>query len=156
MAGLMRDYNPFANLDLHIPAAYRDALTQYTTSQGGKGDTSPETTPFNRYVDMWFTAIAIGAEQGLFLSREERHRFVTGAVLQGDLIRIEFLQMLAIAHTDDPFVVSHPRQVVEIADGYAAGGIPVLVDWLEDSGRTPLMAITRGLSRFMDQVPAIS
>ena len=35
MVGLTRDYNPFGNLDLHIPTAYRDEVKRYTTTQGG-------------------------------------------------------------------------------------------------------------------------
>ena len=150
MSGLMRDFNPFANVDLHVPKAYRDALSRYTTSQGGKGDTSPDTTPFHRYVDMWFMALAVGAEKSLYISEFDRHRFMTGAVLQGDIARIEFLQMVAIRHEDDPFVVSKPRQVVDIADGYAAGGMPVVIDWLEDHSRTPLMSLTRNVTQFLD------
>ena len=58
--------------------------------------------------------------------------------------------MVAIRHEDDPFVVSKPRQVVDIADGYAAGGMPVVIDWLEDHSRTPLMSLTRNVTQFLD------
>ena len=80
-----RDYNPFANLDLHIPAVYRDEVKRYTTSQGGDGDTSVESTPFVRYVDLWAAAVAVGAQEDSFISVEDKHRFIQGSVLQGDL-----------------------------------------------------------------------
>jgi hypothetical protein len=59
-----RDYNPFANLDLHIPVAYRDEVKRFTTTQGGDGDTSVESSPFVRYVDLWAAAVAVGAQMG--------------------------------------------------------------------------------------------
>ena len=153
-----RDYNPFANLDLHIPVAFRDHVKRYTTTQGGDGDTSMESTPFKRYVDLWAAAVAVGAQEGVFLSiddKDSRHRFIQGSVLQGDLARIEFLQLLAIGHTGDPYVVKDSRKVVEIADAYAAGGLPILVKWLEDGIQTPMVSLTKNLIRFLDEAEVV-
>lgn len=151
MVGLTRDYNPFGNLDLHIPVAFRDDVTRYTTTQGGGGDGSPESVPFVRYVDLWSAAVAVGAEERAFVSGSEQHRFIQGSVLQGDLVRIEFLQLVAIAHTEDPYVVSDPRQVIEIADAYAAGGLPILMDWLDGGVQTPMMSLTKSVMRFLEE-----
>jgi hypothetical protein len=149
-----RDYNPFANLDLHIPVAYREDVKRYTTTQGGDGDTSVESTPFRRYVDLWAAAVAIGAQEGAYVSIDEkdaRHRFIQGSVLQGDLARIEFLQLLAIGHSGDPYVVKDSRKVIEIADSYAAGGMPILIEWLEDGIQTPIVSLTKNLIRFLKE-----
>lgn len=100
--GFTSDYNPFANLDLHIPVAFRGDVTRYTTSQNGGGDTSEDSTPFVRYVDLWALAVAIGAEENAYVSGVEQHRFILGSVPQGDLVRIEFLQLIAIAHSRTP------------------------------------------------------
>lgn len=149
MVGLTRDYNPFGNLDLHIPAAYRDEVRRYTTTQGGDGDTSVGSAPFLRYVDLWAAAVAIGAEEEVYVSGTEQHRFIQGSVLQGDLIRIELLQLIAIAHTEDPYVVSDPRRVIDIADAYAAGGIPILMDWLQGGAQTPMVSVTKQVIRYL-------
>lgn len=150
-----RDYNPFANLDLHIPTVYRDDVQRYTTTQGGDGDTSIESRPFVRYVDLWATAVAVGAQEKAFVTlneKEAKHRFIQGAVLQGDLDRIEFLQLLAIGHTNDPYVVKDSRKVIEIADSYAAGGLPILIDWLKNGGpQTPMLHLTKQLIRFLTE-----
>jgi hypothetical protein len=154
VVGLTRDYNPFGNLDLHIPTAYRDDVKRYTTTQGGDGDTSEESAPFVRYVDLWAAAVAVGAEERAHVSNIEQHRFIQGSVLQGDLVRIEFLQLIAIAHTEDPYVVMDARKVIDIADGYAAGGLPILMDWLDGGVQTPMVSVTKNIIRFLaDKTP---
>jgi hypothetical protein len=153
MPGLTRDYNPFANLDLHIPTAYRDDVKRYTTTQGGDGDTSEESAPFIRMVDLWSSAVSVGAEERAFVSvsSTEQHRFIQGSVLQGDLVRIEFLQLIAIAHTEDPYVVADSRKVIEIVDAYAAGGLPILMDWLDGGVQTPMVSVTKNVIRFLSE-----
>lgn len=149
-----RDYNPFANLDLHIPAVYREDVKRYTTTQGGDGDTSVESSPFMRYVDLWAAAVAVGAQEGAYVSLDEKdakHRFIQGSVLQGDLARIEFLQLLAIGHTGEPYVVKDSRKVVEIAEAYAAGGLPILMEWLDGGVQSPMTSLTKQLIRFLNE-----
>ena len=149
-----RDYNPFANLDLHFPKAYWEDVKRYTTTQGGDGDTSVESSPFKRYVDLWAAAIAVGAQVGAYVSiddKDARHRFIQGSVLQGDLTRIEFLQLLAIGHSGDPYVVKDSRKVIEIAEAYAAGGLPILMEWLDGGVQTPMVSLTKNLIRFLNE-----
>lgn len=152
MLVLTRDYNPFGNIDLHIPVAYREAVKRFTTTLGGDGDTSFGSAPFLRYVDLWAAAVAIGAEERAHHPTAEKHRFIQGSVLQGDLVRIEFLQLIAIHHTRDPYVVTDSKKVVEIADAYAAGGLPILLDWLEGGGsQTPMTSATKNIIKYMDE-----
>jgi hypothetical protein len=146
-----RDYNPFANLDLHIPVAYRDEVKRYTTTQSG--DTSVESSPFVRYVDLWAAAVAVGAQEGAYVSlddKDAKHRFIQGSVLQGDLTRIEFLQLLAMGHSGDPYIVKDSRKVIEIAEAYAAGGLPILMEWLEGGVQSPMVSLTKNLIRFLN------
>lgn len=146
-----RDYNPFANLDLHIPMAYREEVRRFSTDKSGESDNSPELSPFIRYVDLWTAAVAIGAQEGHFTSVGEKHRFITGSVLQGDLARIEFLQLLAIGHTNDPYVVKDSRQVLDIAESYAAGGLPILLDWMAPGSSSPMVTLTKNLIKFLNE-----
>ena len=75
----------------------------------------------------------------------ERHEFITGVVFQRDLATIEFLFLLAIAHSGDPFVVQDPRQVLNIAEGYAAAGIPLVKEMMETGHLPALQNLTRSL-----------
>jgi hypothetical protein len=146
-----RDYNPFANQDVHVSTAFQEHLRRFSRTQGADdpGKQTPEDTPFNRYIDFWVLGAALGAAEGMFvpLDASDRHRFITGQVLQGDLDRIQLLMMIAIAHEGDPFVVAEPRKVLDIAEGYASGGITALLEMLEDGHLRSLQNLTRGLVR---------
>ena len=144
-----QDYNPFANLAVYVPRAYHEDLRQYSTTFGSV-DGRPkdlEEAPFKRYVDFWLLAAAVGVSQNQFLQVDstDRQEFVTGVVFQRDLATIEFLLLLAIAHTSDPFVVRDPRAVLDIAEGYAAGGIPLVKEMMEAGHLPALLNLTRSL-----------
>ena len=98
-----QDFNPFANLAIHVPKAYHEDLRLYSTTFGSVEGRAKavEEAPFKRYVDFWLLAAAVGASQDHFMPVDpaERHEFITGVVLQRDLSTIEFLFLLAIAHT---------------------------------------------------------
>ncbi len=42
-------------------------------------------------------------------------------------------------------------KVIEIADAFAAGGLPILIDWLEDAIQTPIVSLTKNLIRFLKE-----
>ena len=144
MAQLPAGFNPFANIDLHVPNAYRELVTELQ-SNDDLGDES-DVAPFRRMVDVWFYAMCLGAKENLCneLAPDRYHKFVTGQVLQNNSTIIEFLLANAIAHTDDPFVIEDPRRVVAIADGYAAGGLGFLEEQYKGQG-SALLNISRSL-----------
>ena len=154
-----RDYNPFANQDIHVSRAFQEHMRRFSRTQGADDPEkqTPEDTPFNRYIDFWVLGAAVGATEGAFipLDPSDRHRFITGQVLQGDLDRIQLLMMIAIAHENDPFVVSEPRKVLDIAEGYATGGIAVLLEMLEDGHLSPLQNLARALVRKLNSAAAM-
>ncbi|MCY3632471.1 MAG: hypothetical protein F4129_08235 [Acidimicrobiia bacterium] len=141
---ISQDFNPFANLAVHVPKAYHEDVNHYSSTFGSK---SPEDAPFKRYVDFWLLAAAVGAseEQFMTVDSSERHEFITGVVFQRDLATIEFLFLLAIAHSGDPFVAREPRQVLDIAEGYAAAGIPLVKEMMETGHLPALQNLTRSL-----------
>lgn len=141
---ISQDFNPFANLAVHVPKAYHEDVNHYSATFGSK---NPEDAPFKRYVDFWLLAAAVGASEGQFMTVDsaERHEFITGVVFQRDLATIEFLFLLAIAHSGDPFVVRDPRKVLDIAEGYAAAGIPLVKEMIETGHLPALQNLTRSL-----------
>ncbi len=146
---ISQDFNPFANQAVHVPKAYHEDLRLYSTTFVSEDGASKdvEDAPFKRYVDYWLLAAAVGASQGEFMTVEsaERHEFITGVVFQRDLATIEFLFLLAIAHSGDPFVVRDPRQVLDIAESYAAAGIPLVKEMMETGHLPALHNLTRSL-----------
>lgn len=152
MPQIARERNPFTNIHLHIPSAFQDDVKRYTTTQSKTGRDSKESTPYNRYVDLWMAAVAIGAQQNLFTTDMEQHNFIQGSVLKGEHERIEFLQLVAISRTGDPKIVTKPQSVIEIADAYAAGGLPTLLEWLDGGIKTPMMGLTSKMIEFLEDV----
>lgn len=145
--GLHRDYNPFANVEVRISKAEHERLRQLSRTQGADdvGKETPEDVPFDRYVDVWLAAMALGVRARAFTPVDalDRQRFIMGSIF--DLDRIELLLLVAIAHTDDAFVVGDPRKVLDIAEGYVTGGLPILIEMVHNGHLSPTRNLVREL-----------
>jgi hypothetical protein len=124
--------NPYVNLELKIPSQYSEDFKKYTSRfKSEDGSTKNiDGSPFDRYVDFWWAAIEAGVCEGRVSNIDDSEKFVTGVVLSQDPWRITHLELLAIAHAGSPDVISRPSEVIEIANGYAATGVPILVELL--------------------------
>ena len=130
-----RYYNPFQTADLRIPDSFREEVSRYCQGPTQEGRrTGLGEAPFPRMVDMWFLALCVGAKEGKRedLSMVKMHKFMDGTVLSSDPWRIDALMLLAIALTDDTAVVAEPGQIISLANEYAAGGLPDVIDMLKD------------------------
>lgn len=137
----MKGYMPFPNAELRIPADYEDQIERYTRSRPSGGDRpDPEDAPFPRQVDMWFLAVCLGAinEARVALPANLSHKFNTASVFETDPPRIELLELLAIAASGDPYIISDPKKVIDLANEFAAGGLPLVLEML-DSGHSNAM-----------------
>lgn len=138
----MSGYNPFINIDLRFPTAFFEDVKRYcqTRPEGGRAD--PTQSPFPRYVDFWFLAVCVGAAQSTKLPDEPAggwRGFITGSEgLGSDGWRIDLLELLAIAAKDDAAVVGEPREVLDVANRYAAAGVPQVLEWLKSGQSDPI------------------
>ena len=139
----MSSYNPFVNVDLRLPKAYFDEVKSacQTRPEGGKRP-DPTQSPFPRYVDFWFLAVCAGISQSRTVPDEPAggwQSFITGAEgLGGDPWRVDLLELIAIAARDDETVVGVPGQVLDIANRYAARGVPEVLEWLNSGQSDPI------------------
>jgi hypothetical protein len=134
-------YNPFQNQELRVPDDYRkDAVDISQMRPEGGERPSPEMAPFARQVDAWFFSVCLGAysNRRKEVASANSHRFNYGAVLEGDPVRIELLELLAISAAGDPFVVKEPKRVIEIANEFAAGGFGLLMEMLHSGSSKPI------------------
>ncbi len=141
-------YNPFQALDLKVPSEFHEDLTRYSRSQSLAGEKkNPLDNPFDRYVDLWMLGVCLGAREGrtLELKGAAAHTFVTGVVLATDPDRIDLLELLAIGHTGDPYIVAEARQVIELANGFAAVGVPMVIELLKSGRGRPLWDLTEAV-----------
>ena len=130
-----RYYNPFQTAELRIPESFRDEVSRYCqgpTQEGRK--TGLGEAPFPRMVDMWFLALCLGAKQGNKedLSRVKMHKFNDGTVLSSDPWRIDALMLLAISLTKETAIAGEPAKIINLANEYAAGGLPDVIDMLKN------------------------
>lgn len=124
--------NPYVNHDLKFPEQHKDDLEKYTSRYRSEDGSTKDIdrSPFDRFVDFWWAAIGVGVCEGRISDTGHSKKFVTGVVLSQDPWRITHLELLAIAHKGSADVVGKPSEVIEIANGYAATGAPIIVEIL--------------------------
>ena len=149
-----RYYNPFQTADLRIPESYREEVSRYCqgpTQEGRK--TGLGEAPFPRMVDMWFLALCLGAKRGKKedLSGVKMHKFMDGTVLSSDPWRIDALMLMAIGMTDDTEIVAEPAKVINLANEYAAGGLPDVIDMLKDGDADAIYNLSDNLEDIIKQ-----
>lgn len=139
-------YNPFQGLELLIPEGYRADADRFTQTQATGGRRPPvDDSPFPRVVDLWFLAVCLGAAKGRSIPIEDGHKFNTGDILSRDPGRVEHLELLAIAHADDPDVIASPAACLKIINGFAAAGFPEVVEMISAGHAKPIWNLTDSL-----------
>lgn len=150
--GFQHGFNPFANVDLRVPTHQHQTMRELSKSMGGDdpGNVAVDRMPFDRMVDVWLLSVAIGAARGIKVSTGpggvEVVKFVTGQVLQRDPDVIAFLMNLAVADSENPYIVSDARAMIEIAEKYAAAGIDELADLSKAGASGPTINLLRELT----------
>ena len=131
------------NQDLRIPKSEYEAVRRFTmTRTDGEGTKDPDESPFNRYVDIWWAALCLGAQQNKRTNAEEWHTFVrAGEVLPSNPWRIFQLQLLGLGITGSTEILRKPRELITLANELAATGLPLLIGEMEDT-RIPIWSIT--------------
>jgi hypothetical protein len=138
--------NPFQSLELKIPEAYRDEVDRFCQTQpGGGARPSPDDSPFERQVDIWFLAVCIGARKHK-RTKQKLRRFIWGDILSRDPYRIEFLELVAISYTNDPWVLENPSEMMDLANELAATGLPEVIDMLKAGNAKPIWNLTDNLT----------
>lgn len=127
--------NPFAPLDIMISEDHRPFFEMYVQRQSGR-NARPVHQPFARNIDMWFAAICIAVKKGLSPVQPsgKQYKAAEGVVLSSDPWRPTALTLLAIAENDDETIVNRAGDMLRIASGYAAAGLPELFDLLDQRG----------------------
>lgn len=143
-----RYYNPFQTMELRIPESYREDFSRYCqgATQDGRKTTLSE-APFPRMVDMWFLAMCLGAKRRKKqdFPADKMHKFMDGTILSSDPWRIDTLMLLAIGLTGDTEIVADPRKVMNLANQYAAGGLPEVIDMLKDGDAESIYNLSENL-----------
>jgi hypothetical protein len=168
MPAIVGGWNPFQNEPLRLPEYY-EWLKALTKAAGGDSErgrqSNDKRAPFNRLVDGWLVAIALGArfrDEGDSFEPAS-HRFEYGARLAGDEHAINFLHHVALAEllrsakTPEEReeaayrVIEAPSQVIAICNDLAARGMPHLREIIDGATLPPLPELLRGLGGLLEE-----
>lgn len=96
-----------------------------------------EKCPFATMKDLFLVSACVGAEQGRFEELKSGRDIFSGEIFNVK-IEVPILAALAYHRTKDIEVLSDPRAVVDIAQGWANGGIHIVREELLERPGTPL------------------
>jgi len=131
------------NQDLRIPLSEYDAVRRFTMTRiGDEGAKDPDQSPFDRYVDLWWAALCIGAQENKRTTPAKWHTFVrAGEVLPSNPWRIFQLELLGLGFTGSPEILRQPAALITLANELAATGLPLLIEVMVGKS-IPIWAVT--------------
>ena len=125
--------NPFQNIQIISLKTQREDYDEYC--QSGKSRVSVERSPFPRKVDLWFAGLALAARKKLDpvdLTQEKTVSIISGDIFNTDGWQAQAIMLIVIAVKGNLEIVLNPREMMDIANGLAAAGIPHIVKMLSD------------------------
>ncbi|RKU19314.1 hypothetical protein C6500_11485 [Candidatus Poribacteria bacterium] len=130
--------NPFRNMTITSPITQREDYDHYC--QAGQR-AKAKTSPFPRKVDLWFAGLTLAAHKKLEpidLQSKDTADIISGDIFNTDGWQAQAIMLIAIAVEGNLEVVLNPRQMMDIANGLAAAGVPHIVKMLNEGHRTPI------------------
>lgn len=140
-----RHHNPFSSMNLISPTTQRDDYNRYCQTAT---TTSPDNSPFPRKVDMWIAGLSIAARQKIppiELTKEDTVDIINGSIFSTDSWQIQLVMLVSIAIEGTVDVVLNPRRMMDIANGLAAAGVPIIIEMLNNGGQNPLQNLSNAL-----------
>ncbi len=90
---------------------------------------------------MWFTGILVAKRKNLEpinLQKQETVDIISGVIFDTDGWQAQAIMLIAIAVKGNLEIVLNPREMMDIANGLAATGVPHIVKMLNDGPQTPI------------------
>lgn len=104
-------------------------------------------SPFKRYVDLWMLSLIVGRSSSNFLPSAPQKKFIDGKIFQGDLPRISIILAIVYLHEGkDPAVIQSANSILSVANGYVAGGLPLVLESMESSASSSIENLFKSLS----------
>ena len=144
-----RYYNPFQGMDISVPEKFRETFSRYCRT-GGRSNIND--SPFPRMADLWFLSICIAVKLGMEpanLGKNDTYKIIEGSIFAHDPLRIHALMLIAIKKTKDVNIVSEPRQVMALANGFAVAGLPKVIDMLQGGEAEPIWNLSDELDNLI-------
>ena len=147
---VQQNNNPFRNMKVISSITQRDDYDYYC--QAGQQLAKVDRSPFPRKVDLWFAGLALAARKNfkpIDLTKEKSVDIISGEIFNTDGWQAQAIMLIAIAVKGNLEVVLHPREMMDIANGLAAAGVPHIVEMLKDGPRTPIWNLSDALETLL-------
>lgn len=145
-----RYHNPFSATRLEYPTGQKPHYDKYVARSSGR---SVDNSPFPRMIDLWWTGLSLAVRNELEpidLSKAQTARFEFGSILDGDPWRIHFLRLIAMQRRG-PEILTNPPEIVSLANGLAAAGVPGIVEMLTDGDQLPAWNFMRAMENLLSE-----
>ena len=141
--------NPFRNMKIISPITQLEDYDHYCQAgQRAKADASP----FPRKVDLWFVGLSLAARKKLDpidLKKKKTADIISGDIFNTDGWQAQAIMLIAIAVKGNLEVVLNPRQMMDIANGLAAAGVPHIVKMLNEGPQTPIWNLSDAFEKLL-------
>ena len=146
-----RYHNPFSASRLEYPTEQREHYLHHVQ----RSSSLPvDESPFPRMIDFWWASLSLAVRNGLEpidLSNAKTTRFVEGSVFDSDPWRIQFLRLIALHVKSQPEIVGNPSEIISMANGLAAAGVPGIVEMLADGDEPPIWNISNAVEQLISE-----
>ena len=142
--------NPFQGIHIILPITQREDYDHYC--QTGQQRVKVDMSPFPRKVDLWFAGLALAARKNLKpidLTKEKTVSIISGDIFNTDGWQAQAIMLMAIVVDGNLEVVLKPRQMMDIANGLAAAGVPHIVKMLKKGPRTPIWNLSDAFEKLL-------
>ena len=146
-----RYHNPFQAFDISVPEQLHETAFLRFCQRTGSQDV--DKSPFPRMIDLWFLALAVAVRMKLRpaeLPKGKTVKIIDGAILSSDPWRIHALMLIALGVTKKEDVVSRPAEIMAMATGLAAAGLPHVVEMLTDEDGDEIWNLSDALVALLD------
>ena len=144
-----RYHNPFATIDVSIPAEYHPEVVRYCQHEARA---SLDQSPFPRMVDMWFLAVCVAARLALKpeeVAGRKTIKIIDGSIFNSDPWRVHTLMLVSIAHAGTVEIVSDSRRMMAIANGLAIAGLPKVLELIKEGAGDPIWNLSEAIQNLV-------
>ena len=148
-----QDNNPFQGMQIISLETQRADYDAYC--QSGQSRVSVGRSPFPRKVDLWFAGLSLAVLKNLEpidLTKKQKREIVS--IISGDIFDTDGWQaqaiiLIAVARKGNLEVVLKPREMMDIANGLAAAGVPHIVKMLNEGPQTPIWNLSDAFEKLL-------
>ena len=145
--------NPFRGMPIISLETQRDDYDAYC--QSGKSRVNVERSPFPRKVDLWFAGLSLAVLKNLEpidltkKKKDEKVGIISGNIFDTDGWQAQAIMLMAIAVKGNLAVVLNPSEMMDLANGLAAAGVPHIVKMLNEGAEEPIWNLSEAFKKLL-------